>query len=95
MIPAELGKLVNLQTLNLGVTRLVGTIPAELGSLVNLRTLNLSYNSLNGVVPSEFGNLVNLKFLSLGGRTMKLSNVENAKAELEAKLPGCNIDIKT
>ena len=62
-IPAELGSLVNLGTLDLGGVNLgtldfggndlSGPIPDELGNLVNLERLGLSYNwGLSGPLPS-------------------------------------------
>ena len=45
-IPAELGQLSSLETLNLGNNQLTGTIPAELGQLSSLETLNLGNNQL-------------------------------------------------
>ena len=64
-IPAELGDLVNLQTLYLPKNSLSGSIPPELGDLVNLQTLHLYNNSLSGTIPPELGDLVNLQTLSL------------------------------
>ena len=76
-IPAELGNLVNLETLNLGINdweslqrnnnpnALTGPIPVELGNLVNLESLHLGVNALTGPIPVELGNLVNLESLQL------------------------------
>ena len=50
-IPAELGDLTELQTLDLRSNRLSGPIPAELGALTNLESLRLSDNQLTGCVP--------------------------------------------
>ena len=54
-IPAELGGLTNLQTLDLHGNRLPGEIPGELGGLVNMQTLWLSVNQLTGEIPGELG----------------------------------------
>ena len=64
-IPAELGSLSNLQTLELYNNQLSGEIPAELGSLSNLKTLWLYSNQLSGEIPPELGNLSNLQGLDL------------------------------
>ena len=64
-IPVELGNLVNLEVLHLGVNELTGPIPVELGNLVNLEGLYLYGNELAGPIPVELGNLVNLTDLQL------------------------------
>ena len=64
-IPAELGRLANLTTLNLDENQLSGPIPAELGRLANLTTLNLGENQLSGPIPAELGRLANLTTLNL------------------------------
>ena len=52
-IPAELGSLSNLITLELARNELSGEIPPELGSLTNLTKLELAGNDLSGCVPSS------------------------------------------
>ena len=52
-IPAELGSLTNLTTLELNDNQLSGGIPEELGSLTNLEILRLSSNRLTGCVPAS------------------------------------------
>ena len=53
-------------SINLSVYQLSGTIPPSLGDLINLKYLNFYGNQLSGIVPSSFGNLVNLTYLVLG-----------------------------
>ncbi len=65
-IPAELGSLGNLESLDLGRNRLTGEIPTELGNLGNLELLFLDNNGLTGEIPGELGNL-NLMVSYLGG----------------------------
>ena len=64
-IPAELGKLANLERLHLYSNRLTGEIPAELGKLANLEELELDTNDLTGEIPAELGKLANLERLHL------------------------------
>ena len=77
-IPAALGDLALLQTLNLGrrwdstsqqsfENALTGPIPPAVGRLTGLRTLDLGGNDLTGPIPSELGNLENL---NLGGNAL-------------------------
>ena len=60
-IPAELGDLTELQTLDLRSNQLTGSIPAWLGDLTNLRRLYLGSNRLAGPIPAELGALTNLE----------------------------------
>ena len=64
-IPAELGRLTNLERLWLVGNQLTGEIPAELGSLSNLEELWLDVNQLSGEIPAELGSLSNLEELWL------------------------------
>ena len=66
VIPASIGALTNLITLNLSNNQLSGNIPIELGNLIKLSDLSMHDNQLIGSIPSELGNLLNLIELSLG-----------------------------
>nr|KJB10012.1 hypothetical protein B456_001G180300 [Gossypium raimondii] len=88
-IPAELGKLAQLDVLNLGANELTGDIPLELGGLSLLFNLNLSQNHLKGRIPQTVGNLVMLEYLDLSrnkfiGRISE--KVENCKKLLRLNL---------
>ncbi len=60
-LPAKLGDLSSLDTLNLQNNNLSGSIPARLGDLSSLRFLYLSGNKLSGSIPSEMGSLSTLQ----------------------------------
>ena len=62
-LPAEIGKLANLQSLSLSFNHL-GSLPAEIGKLTNLQSLNLRNNRLSSL-PKEIGKLANLQSLNL------------------------------
>jgi Leucine-rich repeat (LRR) protein len=64
-IPASLGSLTNLQTLNLVTNQLSGSIPASLGNLTNLQLLYLVQNQLSGSIPASLSGLTNLQVLNL------------------------------
>ena len=64
-IPADLGNLTALISLNLVDNSLTGAIPAELGNLAALRILWLHENDLTGSISSELGNLTALNDLRL------------------------------
>ncbi|XP_057748796.1 BRASSINOSTEROID INSENSITIVE 1-associated receptor kinase 1-like [Arachis stenosperma] len=66
----ELGKLQNLQRLELFNNDLTGPIPNELGNLINLEKLDLYSNNLTGVIPDTLGNLKNLHDLRLNNNSL-------------------------
>ena len=84
-IPAELGRLSQLEGLYLARNELSGSIPPELGDLYNLEVLMLFDNDLTGSIPYQFGNLGNLEEIHLGRNQLsgriptQLGNLENLR----------------
>ena len=64
-IPLKLGKLADLQTLDLPSNNLSGQIPKEIGNLLKLSSLNLSGNRFVDSIPDEIGKLLRLWSLDL------------------------------
>ena len=60
-----MGKLSQLQFLDLYINQLSGSIPSSLGNLSQLQYLYLSFNQLTGSIPSSLGNLSQLQRLYL------------------------------
>lgn len=62
-LPAAVGSLSTLQTLQLGDNAITGGIPASFGSLALLGKLDLNRNLLSGAVPMSLGSLKQLSYL--------------------------------
>ncbi|RYR51156.1 hypothetical protein Ahy_A06g026203 isoform A [Arachis hypogaea] len=73
-IAAEIGKLSELQTLELSSNQFVGGIPSSLGLLSQLSYLWLSKNNLSGQIPPLVTNLTGLSFLHVLYSSMKFCN---------------------
>ncbi|MYG50020.1 MAG: hypothetical protein F4164_11820 [Gemmatimonadales bacterium] len=69
-IPAELGNLDGLHTLELPGNELTGPIPPEIGNLGGLRWLDLGANELTGSIPPGLSNLRGLQTLYLGANQL-------------------------
>ena len=66
-IPAELGELIELESLSLWGNQLSGQIPPEIGRLYKLQRLYLHANNLSGQIPLELAYLTKLESLFIGG----------------------------
>lgn len=69
-LPRGLGKLVNLEVLNLSCLESLEDMPEEIGNLRNLRALIIDNGNgcaMNVSIPASIGNLENLKVLRLYG----------------------------
>ena len=53
-IPAEIGRLINLNSLRLSNNKLSGEIPSTLGECILLDSLHLEENFLQGSIPNSF-----------------------------------------
>jgi Leucine-rich repeat (LRR) protein len=86
ILPASLGNLSNLLTLELFSSGLTGNIPTELGNLINLKKLNLGHCQLTGSILPSLANLSNLQHLDLsynrltGGIPPSLGNLMNLES---------------
>ena len=67
-VPAEIGRLGALRTMDLGYNRLT-SVPAEIGQLTSLGLLSLVGNELTSV-PAEIGQLTSLEVLDLSGNQL-------------------------
>ena len=82
-LPAALGLLAQMQSLNIANCGLQGTIPPELGSLQFLNNIMMYSNALSGTLPSSLGSLSLLSQIDLAGNQLtgtipsSLSNLLN------------------
>jgi len=71
-VPAEIGNLSNLKTLNANNNSL-DMLPVEIGNLSNLTILDLSANQLVNI-PSEVQNMINLQSLNLHHNSLRIDD---------------------
>ncbi|KAM0891101.1 hypothetical protein ACQ4PT_026611 [Festuca glaucescens] len=98
-IPSDIGNLVGLEVLVLGVNLLTGIIPKSIGKLTQLQELYLGSNNLQGSIPSSIGNLTYLSKLGAGfnsleglipssiGKLTKLSQLDLSRNHLTGSIP--------
>ncbi|KAM6595154.1 hypothetical protein CsatA_002857 [Cannabis sativa] len=82
-IPSSIGKLSQLNFINLHYNSFVGYIPSFFQNLTLLSTVSLRNNQIYGPIPSWFGNLTELKIIVLSSNNLTgsvpplLSNLKN------------------
>ncbi|MBD2769341.1 hypothetical protein IC235_15745, partial [Hymenobacter sp. BT664] len=64
-LPADLGRLTQLELLQLSHNQLTGPLPEPWGGLTVLANLNLSYNELSGDLPAALSQCTRLNYLDL------------------------------
>ena len=98
-LPASIGLLTTLDSLDISVGHLGGTIPSELALLTNLNWLEFNRVALTGTIPTEFGYLTDLGYLTFGnvtlsgtiptelGELVELSYLQLKRAGLNGTIP--------
>ncbi len=69
-LPASIGDLVHLRTLELSFNKINGPLPETLGNLKMLEVLAFNGNAITGAIPASLGNLTNLKQLHLSSNKL-------------------------
>ncbi|OJG86747.1 hypothetical protein RV15_GL002345 [Enterococcus silesiacus] len=69
-IPKTIASLKNLEVIDLGSKRLIGTLPEELGQLSKLKKLSIFGNTFSGEIPRSLSKLENLESLTLGDNNL-------------------------
>ncbi|KAL6504209.1 Somatic embryogenesis receptor kinase 1 [Orobanche gracilis] len=78
----DLGKLKNLQYLELYSNNISGLIPSDLGNLTNLVSLDLYLNSFTGPIPDSLGKLSKLRFLDISNNRLSGAVPDNGSFSL-------------
>ena len=92
-LPAALGRLDKLESLDLAGNDLSGPIPPELGGLERLKELYLHTCSISGTIPPELGRLTDLEVLSLWGQGPALTGTLPAELGKLAKLESLDLSL--
>ena len=100
VVPADLGQLTELRSLDLSDNQLQGVIPPSLARLRRLEWLDLGINRLSGGIPPSIGELAELQVLKLGtnqlqgeipsslGRLAQLRALHLDMNHLQGHIPG-------
>jgi Leucine-rich repeat (LRR) protein len=81
-ISTDVGKLSNLNVLQISGHNFSGRIPTEIGLLTSLHTLHFHHTDLSGAIPTELGLLSHLKYLSI---------LYSPELYGSVHLPGCHV----
>jgi Leucine-rich repeat (LRR) protein len=87
-LPAELGKLVNLEELRIACLESLEDLPKEIGNLKKLKYLILDNGNgcqMNVLIPESIGDLHNLKVLNLFG-ALDSRQIESEASQSQAKV---------
>jgi len=87
-LPASLGNLSSLTSVDLEQNFLTGALPSSVGSLAALRSLNLVSNALSGTLPAQFASLAALTSLYLANSGL-CGSVPGAVQPIDGALPTC------
>ncbi|XP_058109440.1 LRR receptor-like serine/threonine-protein kinase EFR [Magnolia sinica] len=69
-LPAEIGKLQMVQSIDVSENQLSGEIPASIGDCRSLVNLGMAGNSFQGPIPSQVGNLRGLEIIDLSSNNL-------------------------
>lgn len=64
-LPADIGRLTELENLWFPSSNIIGSIPESIGNLKSLKNLDLSFNSLTGRIPESIGGLIAVEQIEL------------------------------
>uniref|UniRef100_A0A6N2LHA4 Uncharacterized protein n=1 Tax=Salix viminalis TaxID=40686 RepID=A0A6N2LHA4_SALVM len=95
-LPFSLGKLKQLEYLDLGHNHFIGPMPDDFANHTRLAWLDLSYNSFHGHLPFSLGNLKQLSYLLLSGNnfTGQLNQFSNLTQLFQLDLSNNKFDGK-
>ncbi|XP_058762519.1 probable LRR receptor-like serine/threonine-protein kinase At3g47570 [Vicia villosa] len=69
-LPKEVGKLKNINDLDVSMNHLSGDIPETIGECSSLENIRLQGNSFNGTIPSSLASLKGLRYLDLSSNQL-------------------------
>ncbi|PKI35548.1 hypothetical protein CRG98_044002 [Punica granatum] len=76
-LPASLGNLQSLLSLDLSSAHFEGSLPQSIGNLHSLNYLNIEICSFSGSIPSSFSNLTELTYLNVDSNQFSAAKLES------------------